>query len=325
MKEFDFELQNKAGIFFKFIQQILFLLVNVFHSSVIICQFSGYHSFLPVLFGKLTGKKVYIIAAGTDTVSFPSIGYGNFNKRFLKSFTSWSFQLASRILPKHQSLWLSDYRYASGNPLEQGIAAFVPNLNVPYTVIPNGYDAEKFYCIDKKVPRTFLTVTGALHYPFQKMLKGIDLILEVADLFPECTFTIIGVNDKKTIPNAPANVVLLPKVEHDELIHQYSKSQFYLQLSMAEGFPNALCEAMLCECVPIGSAVFSIPEIIGSTGFILKERNIDLLKEVIQKAINSDTENSGKSARKRIQEEYPVSKRIVGFQKIFNGDELLNA
>lgn len=268
---------------------------------------------------------MYIIAAGTDTVSFPSIGYGNFNKRFLKSFTTLSFQLASRILPKHQSLWLSDYRYTSGNPLEQGISAFVPNLNVPYTVIPNGYDAEKFKCVEEKIPKTFLTVTGAMHYPFQKMLKGIDLILEVADLFPECTFTIIGVNDKKTIPNAPANVVLLPKVNHDELIHQYSKSQFYLQLSMAEGFPNALCEAMLCECVPIGSAVFSIPEIIGTTGFVLQERNVDLLKEVIQKAINSDTESSGKSARKRIQEEFPVSKRIVGFQKLFNGDELLNA
>ena len=68
-------------------------------------------------------------------------------------------------------------------------------------------------------------------------------------------------------------MILIPKITQRELINYFSMSRFYLQLSFSEGFGNALCEAMLCECVPIGSNVGAIPFIINDTGFILKKKD----------------------------------------------------
>ena len=50
----------------------------------------------------------------------------------------------------------------------------------------------------------------------------------------------------------------------------FSTSQFYIQASRLEGLPNALCEAMLCECIPIGNSVFGIPSAIGNTGMLFE-------------------------------------------------------
>jgi glycosyltransferase involved in cell wall biosynthesis len=81
---------------------------------------------------------------------------------------------------------------------------------------------------------------------------------------------------------------------------------------MAEGFPNALCEAMLCECVPIVSNVFSMPEIIESSGFILIERNEEMLKSLIHSAISTtgnELDSRGKLAREIISEKYSLKNR----------------
>ncbi len=308
-KGFDFEIKYKGLIFLKFFSQLIFLLTYGSKANVIVCQFSGYHSFLPAFFGKLTGKRTFVIAGGNDTVSFPSLRYGNFSKRFLGLFTVWSYRLAHHILPKHETLWKTEYTYAPEGLGPQGITAFVKKLSVPHTVIRNGYNGKEFFKNEEKQARTFLTVTGAMHYSFQKYLKGIDLILQVASYFPDCIFTIVGVEAEITFPNKPSNVKLLKKVPHDELIHLYSRHTYYLQLSLAEGFPNALCEAMLCECVPIGSNVFSIPEIISVTGFLLMKKDVQYLKTVLDYALKSDTQSLGKKARNRILENYTIERR----------------
>ena len=96
------------------------------------------------------------------------------------------------------------------------------------------------------------------------------------------TFIIVGTNSNE-IPNHPDNVILKPKSSLDELVIHYSQAEFYLQLSMSEGFPNSLCEAMLCECVPIVSHVASMPFIVADSGFVLARKNLGLLKKVISK------------------------------------------
>ena len=127
--------------------------------------------------------------------------------------------------------------------------------------------------------------------------------------FPECTFTILGVPEWKKLEIKSQNVVVLPPAKNDDLIEIYSQHQYYLQLSMAEGFPNALCESMLCGCIPIVSDVFSMPEIIGDSGYVLKERNIDQLKSLILNALKDPSSIKSELARNRIKENYTLTER----------------
>jgi len=77
---------------------------------------------------------------------------------------------------------------------------------------------------------------------------------------------------------------------------------------MFEGFPNALCEAMLCGCIPVGSDVAAIPEIIGDTGYILRKRSVALLRELLNNADSSQSELKS-SPRTRIKENFPIERR----------------
>jgi glycosyltransferase involved in cell wall biosynthesis len=94
-----------------------------------------------------------------------------------------------------------------------------------------------------------------------------------------------------------------------ELNRWYSKTQFYIQISNTEGFGVAVCEAMLCECVPIVSNVNYLPTIVAETGFVLKKRSVTLLEILINKALTSDLEQLGKEARTRIIENFSVDNR----------------
>ena len=101
-----------------------------------------------------------------------------------------------------------------------------------------------------------------------------------------------------------------------ELREYFSESQYYIQASRIEGLPNALCEAMLCECIPIGNAVFGIPKAIGNTGLIFDGiEDIDQIKHFLK----AKNDNSGKDARKRIVSLFSEEKRITEFKKIVNG------
>ena len=315
--EHDFYSEKKAGILWSFITQKLFLLKNIWHADLLVCVFAGYQSLLPALFARLFGKPCLIVVGGTDAHYFPGIGYGNWQKRYLRTFTAISLRLCTHIAPKHKALMSFDYHYDENEPQQQGIYSRLPNFQTPFTEIPNGYDAGKWKSVADRKPNTFITVATGLQYSFQQRLKGMDLILEVAPSFPECEFIILGVDDPKVFASVPDNVKLKPPVKNEELIAVFSSCEFYMQLSMAEGFPNSICEAMLCECIPIGSDVFSIPEIIGDSGFVLKKRDPTLLKQLITRALAATNKAElMKRARARIADNYTLAQRAEKLSRL---------
>ena len=318
IKTFDFYVNASAKwkILVRFIQQFFFLLRHGLNADLVVCQFAGYHTFLPVLLASVLGKPSLIVAGGTESVAFPSIRFGNFQRKYLRFFTKWSLKHSTHISPKHESLWWCPYTYTTDDYSEQGIKFFIPKIKTPHTVIYNGYDGTVFKPTGAERKNNFLTVTAGMEYSFQKQLKGIDLMLEVAPEFPEYTFTIVGATAESGFPDKPSNVILYPKLGQRELIDMYSSSRYYMQLSLAEGFPNALCESMLCGCVPFGSSVFSLPEIIDNTGYILEHKDADLLKALIRKALSEYRPDKGQAARQRILDNYGLEKRVRRFSKL---------
>lgn len=317
--EFDFYKTQKQSILLAFTVQKLFLLWNIWACDLVVCQFAGYLSFLPALYARIFSKPCVIISGGTDAVSFPSIRYGNFYKKLLGIFTTWSYRLCTHIAPKHKTLMWCDYDYEPDDFPHQGILFHCKGLKKPFTEITNGYDAVKWHCTQPiKRENTFITVSGGWEYAFQYKLKGIDLMVEAARMFPDCTFIIVGMPDEKLVPQKPANLQIIPPTPNEKLMDIYSGCEFYMQLSMAEGFPNSICEAMLCECIPIGSGVFSIPEIIGEGGFVLKHKNAGELRELIASALNSDKNTLRKKARQRIAENYTLEMRKEKLLKLCN-------
>ncbi len=285
-----------------------FLLINIWKYDAVMVMFAGVPSFITGLFTYILGKQLFITVGGTDCVSFPSIQYGNFYSPLLRFATKVSYNLSNHVISVHESLIISDNTYNASDYPNQGIKFHFPNFSTPFSVIHNGYDSTLWYKNKATIKGRFITVASYANNETRRKLKGVDLIIELAKKYPNFEFYIIGAQEQY-FPIKLQNIKLISWVNNNELIDYFSQSQFYLQLSMSEGFPNALCEAMLCECVPIVSAVASMPEIVGSSGFILPQKDLNLLTQIIEKALQSDLEKLGKAARHRISSQYTEQMR----------------
>jgi glycosyltransferase involved in cell wall biosynthesis len=196
--------------------------------------------------------------------------------------------------------------YFTDQTLKFGYMHHLKGIKTSYKVIPNGIiinDWKRNNTIPKDA-KSFITVmtAGKMH------IKGGDLIIEIANKFPDYTFYFAGINSLEGV-KIPKNIVCLGFLSSVELNRWYSKTQFYIQISNTEGFGVAVCEAMLCECVPIVSNVNYLPTIVSETGFVLKKRSVELLEILINKALTADLEQLGKEARTRIIENFSIDNR----------------
>jgi glycosyltransferase involved in cell wall biosynthesis len=316
---------NKLLLPISLLLQLAFLIKNIIYSKAIFVMFGGYWSILPAIFGKLFRKPVYIILGGTDCVSFPSINYGSLRKPVLKKVIEWSYKLSTRLLPVDESLVYSENLYFSAEYKMQGFKYYFPTLKTPFQVIHNGFDHTIFVSdINKKRKNSFVTVAQSSDLR-RIQIKGIDKILELANIFTECSFSIIGISLDliNKLGTVPSNIRIYEFMPFEMFKRHLEESEFYLQLSISEGFPNALCEAMLCHCIPIGSEVGAIPTIIGDTGFIVQHSETSYIAEVLKSIIvlNDEKRNIlANNAKNRIIENFSLSKRQESFLNMLKKD-----
>ena len=285
------------------------LFVEILRSDVIISRFASTHAFFAVLFSKILQKKSVVILGGFDVANVPEINYGFAKSWITKVMLKFTLNYADKVLPVAEAL-------------KQDA---IKNLGVRgdnFHVVHNGYEAEKWKPSGEK-ENIVLTACGDLTELVIKR-KGIETFINAAKYVPDARFIVIGRRtdeSKELEKKAPKNVMFIDFMPQEELLKYYQKAKVYCQLSRYEGHPNALSEAMLCECVPVGTKYGGIPEVIGDTGFYVPYGDAKATAEAIKKALNSD---KGKKARKRIKTLFPLERREATLFNIVHdllGDE----
>ncbi len=222
--------------------------------------------------GKLTGTKVILIAGGYDTVKDTMLMYGAFVNKKLGVLTKLNMKNAYKIL-------------CVGSKLIGNIKQIDKALVDKCEIVPTGYNTF-FWKNYNRTGRNFKTTIcinsgDVAKAKIRHLVKGIDRFVNMARKDPDNGYLLIGYEIgllQKLEKNVPNNVMVVGKFSRDQILQALNKTKYYCQLSRHEGYPNAVCEALLCGC----SILYSdeVPEI-DKHEIITPRLRLDMIKKVM--------------------------------------------
>ena len=290
-KEYHVESFLQVG---KKISDLLKLIKIIRKCEVCIFWFADFIAFFGVIFCRLYKKKSIVILGGYELAAIPELNYGGLLSPFSRCKVKFILQQVNIAVPVDESL-------------QQEAEKNLNLKDVNFHVVPTGYNDDFFYPEGIK-NNNILSVATASTIEIAK-LKGLDYFVKVSSSFPDYNFQIVGIQDKAKewlSTFCSQNVQFYPQQTQENLRSFYQQAKIYCQLSIREGLPNSLCEAMLCGCIPVGSNVNGIPKAIGKTGVIWKDRSLDTLQDCITEALSLQTQEQ---ARNRIQTFFSFDQR----------------
>jgi glycosyltransferase involved in cell wall biosynthesis len=262
-------------------------------ADVAISWFASVYTLFMVAATRMRGTPSIVILGGVDTARDDRIGYGIWRSRWRRPLLRWTLRHATRLLAVDPSLAHSLSR-------SSGLA----HLNVD--VLPTGYDSS-FWTPGGARDPVVLAVAGCATHE-RALVKGIDLFVEAARRTPSVSFVLIGTARELVERFDPSpNLSILPRVDRTALLDHYRRASVFCLPSRHEGLPNALCEAMLCGCVPVGANVGGVADAIGC-GELVPADDIDALVAAISRALSASDEVRS-CARQRIIDRYPSDAR----------------
>ncbi|WP_457673021.1 glycosyltransferase family 4 protein [Thiolapillus sp.] len=167
-------------------------------------------------------------------------------------------------------------------------------------VIYNGIDHQRFHPLPRKEARTRLAMGDSriiLYVGNLKREKGcVDLaeaFVRIAPHHPDLRLCIAGAGTmRETIAATAARaglehrVILLGKVDHEDLNHWYNAADLVCLPSYNEGVPNVLLEAMACGTPVVATGVGGIPEVVNeNTGLLSEAGDLQALTRNLETAL----------------------------------------
>lgn len=249
----------------------------------------------------LSRRPLVTVIGGYEFAAIPEAAYGNLLTARGRFMSKWMFRRSGVLLYVDESL------------RQEAEAVFGPRSRS--FVVPTGYDADFWTPGDGPKDGSILTVC---HVPTadKVRLKGVDVFLDVARMNPDLEFHIAGEAD--TLTRLPKNVTVHGWLERPELRGLYRRAAVYCQLSLHEGLPNAVCEAMLCGCIPVGTAVNGTPRAMGPAGIVVPHDSI-AISHAIKKAIAKSMDGVGRTCRERIVTNYSLTRRKEHLRSVLEG------
>lgn len=297
------------------LKQVVWLVRHLPTARFVVGWFADYHLFFPTLLAKLTQVDRYVMLGGFDCNVLPEYGYGVYLSGWRAPLARYVVRHANVLCPVADALMASAPRFnGDGEPRPNGLREHVPSLSTPVRVIGTGYDPQRWPMGVGDRSVSVLTV-AAVNDERTMYVKGLDVFLDVASVLREVRFTAVGISpgfeaQLRAAGLISENVTVEPFMPRDELVRLYQRHAVYAQLSRTEGLPNVLCEAMLCGCVPVGSDVGAIPEIIGDAGLIVPAPDRDAVAAALRQALGrAESPECRKEARKRIVLQYSQERR----------------
>ena len=268
------------------------LLKGVLWADVVYAWWADLNAFFIVLFCLFLRKKSIVVVGGYEVAYVPEINYGTLLAPIGRLEVKFILHHASKILAVSKSS-------------EKEILSFTKPKALK--VVYNGVDTEKFKPSDKK-ENLVITVGGVSYATINK--KRFDVFVETSKYLTTGQSVLIGkfLDDsiEQLKSKASFNVKFTGCISDDSLLRYYQKAKVYCQLSTQESFGVALAEAMSCGCVPVVTRKYSLPEIVGDTGFYVPYNDPEATADAISKALIS---NKGLKARERIKIFFSEEKR----------------
>tara|TARA_B100000519_G_scaffold17677_1_gene12932 strand:- start:2713 stop:3708 length:996 start_codon:yes stop_codon:yes gene_type:complete len=261
------------------------LLLNFWFADSILIWFASTHTIPAVLLNYFFNKPLFIIAGGWDVANLPEIKYGGMRGGSRTVIGRWLLRRAYKVIAVSKS-----------NREE-----IINNGKVHFSkvkLIYNTATLKKHHHITKRKDH-ILTVGEINTDTFLR--KGLDYFIKVAERLPDRSFIHIGkwtdsngrpcrsmINYVKKI--SPPNIQYMGFVNRKKLEKYYNESRVYLQLSRHEAFGISAVEALMGGCQPIVSNCYALPEIIGNSGYIVKEciveETVDYIKTIFSSEYN---------------------------------------
>jgi glycosyltransferase involved in cell wall biosynthesis len=244
------------------------------NSDIVICWFSSWHTFFPLIFSKILGKKFILITGGYDTANLPHARYGNQRFFFVRFLTNFCIRNADILIVN--SNFIKNEVLSIGN-----IQAY--KIHVIYHGIPE--NANNYLSPKEQV------ALNVGNFSNENLLrKGILPFLDASKYLDTWKFIQVGSWQDDSFYNLQntfnTNVDIKGFVSQENLIDLFKSASVYIQPSLHEGFGISVIEAMQHGCIPIVSKFGALPEVVKDYGIILNDLSPDTIASAITEAIN---------------------------------------